>query len=145
MKSVLFFLLLSHKQESPIDSMFMFRKEEEHKINVNCLQYHLPKVKTGFAGYSTNKVKITFSAGTYAMSNVMIPTGLKYAQSSPNTDATVSKIVDIFHEADQDPLAIIKYDLRTKFYLTKKFRLLLRSQVLGPNKSMYSCGLIMKF
>jgi hypothetical protein len=144
MKFVLFYFVFSN-HVSQTDSLFMFRKPEEHKINVKALQYHQPKVQNGFVGYSTNKVKITFSAGTYATTNVMLPTGLHYAELNPNSEAITAKIADIFHDVDQDPLAIVKYDLRSKFYLNKRLRLLLRSQVLGPNKSMHTCGLILKF
>ena len=109
------------------------------KINIKSLQlsYHKPVDKLLLTFKPLHKVKFTFKAGLN--SNLV---------SKVNTDTLVKgDIADAFHDFDsQDFIAIGRYDVRCKIYLSRDWRLLFRTvTVFNKNIDYYMVGLICKF
>lgn len=109
----------------------------QHNINVESLQYHYAQRKERILTYTPlhKRIKITIKAG---LSNSII--------SKVNMDDLKSgDLQDAFNDIEAvDVLSIVKYDFRTKFYLSKRWRILFRTQVLGVDKNVYTLGLFWK-
>lgn len=129
---LLFFLIMSFQ----LNAQLLYRKEE-HKINMDLLQYHYNKEKQRMLVVKPFKrVKLTFKAGLN--SSTILP--------KMNVD-TLKKgdFKDAFSDVDNDDyVGIIKYDARAKFYITKKLRIITRMQFLGIDQVLYTAGLSIK-
>lgn len=109
---------------------------ETHEINVKSLQLNYSKPKERiFTYYPFRKVKLTIKAGLNSNSF-----------SKVNVDTLLAgDINDAFNDVDSyDAMMILRYDARLKFYLTKRWRFLMRAQILGYHTDIYTFGVIWK-
>ena len=104
---------------------FAIRKKEE-KINTKILKCN-PQNVNGILSYTPlQKVKFTVKAGI-------------------NDSAIDKDLKDSFNDVEStDVLSVIKYDTRAKIYLNKKWRFLMRAQLLGAKNNIYTFGFFVK-
>ena len=121
---------------SQIQSMYV-PKRTNNKINTALIQYHQIQQRQAKVFYyrPINKVKFTFHAGFN--SNII---------SKVNTDTLKSgDFKDAFNDIEvQDATMIAKYDGRMKIYLSKRWRMLFKAQIVGFNNNYYTCGFYWK-
>jgi len=112
-------------------------KSKNHKINTTLIEYqHIQQRQAKVFYYNPiNKVKLTFHAGFN--SNII---------SKVNTDTLiVGDFKDAFDDIEvQDATMIGKYDGRMKVYISKRWRMLIRAQIVGFNNNYYTCGFYWK-
>lgn len=125
------------RQHNCIKTSMLSSNPETHNINITLLQYHQIQLRK-FRMLTISPlrmVKFTLKAGFNG--------GIV---SKINTrDLITGDFQDAFNEMEpQDALSIVKYDARLKVYLSKRWRLLMRAQVLGFGKNIYSAGFFWK-
>ena len=118
-----------------VNAQFSHDTTSNHLIDIKHMQYH-PCYHTGVSTFMPVKwIKITTKIGVNTSTakqdfNILVING---QEAEP---------VELFN--------LFGYDTRVKIYMTKRFRILLRSQYFGaspgfPNYHYYSAGLLFKF
>jgi hypothetical protein len=115
----------------------MLKYTEMHKINTQLLQYQYSVQKNKLISLSpVERVKITFKTGLNT--------------SSVTSKIDVGSLLDgkfknAFSDIDSyDYIGVISYDLRIKYYISDRARLLARAQFMGVRSNMYSIGVSFK-
>lgn len=127
---------LFFKLNSQIQSMYLM-KSKSHPINTALIQYHQIQQRQAkvFSYKPINKVKLTFHAGLN--SNIVSKVNIDTLKSGDFKDA--------FNDVEvEDATMIGKYDGRMKIYISRRWRILIRAQIIGLNNNNYTFGLYWK-
>ena len=132
---IIFFLYAISINAQPIN--FIFQHPNTHVINTSLIQYHYNKKKEHIASLKPIKrVKLTFSSGL---------NGKNFIEKVNVDDLKDGDFKDAFNDIETiDYIGLVKYDFRTKVYLTKRWRTIARIQFLGLGKSIYTIGAMWK-
>ncbi len=119
------------KQKKPINNCIFIAHPETHNINVSLIKNYYNN-NNGLLTYSPlQRIKITLKAGVNGNTLSVINNETFQSNYSQNT----------FNETEiKEITSIIKYDARIKIYVNKKFRLLMRAQIVGLGKDVYTLG-----
>ena len=125
------FLFFAMNARSQNVHSLLCQKNDSHKIHSELLQYKYVQKSAGLITYTPiHKVKFTIK-----------PAIMYKSQSNTLVEG------DAFNDVEaltMEAFAAIKYDARAKIYINKKWRFLMRAQLLGSNKNIYSLGAFLK-
>lgn len=108
-----------------------------HPINVRAIQYHYLNKNKVTTLRPIDRIKITFK---FRANFRGITNKIKV------DELVVGQIQGAFVDLDMDDYVnIVRYDLRFKYYLNYRKRIVFRMQFLGLNKNWYTIGLQIKF